>query len=299
VIPKSRNKSNKSTFYAILKKLSKKFTDDYLNNQKDIQKFSNPGINLKELDKKIDPIIERIPSPEEIFQEGVEKIRNEYPDILGKKYIKNNFSECVTKLESTAFSLYLQYEKEMFYEGIEFWIQENEEKLTQLYKKIKDPAKFANEVCKRIYPLIQRIEFRAGQKRKARGGGTFELVFGYLLHELGIQCEKPKGKARKTLKRIDLVIPDQKTALTHPDKAFFLSCKRTLRERWKQTIPERKPSWRVFLTTVDESLPEEKAKEIDELGLIIFVRDKLKNKPHLINKTWVRKLSSLPMNIKI
>lgn len=299
MIPKGRNKIKKPTFCNLLKKVTTKFTDDYLNNQKDFQKFSNPGINLKELDKKIDPIIEKIPALEGIFQEGVQKIRNECPNILNKKYIKNNFSECVIKLESTAFSLYLQYQKEMFYEGIEFWIQENKDKLRRLYKDIKDPIKFANEVCRLVYPLIQRIEFRAGQKRKARGGGTFELVFEYLLKELGIPCEKPKGKARKTLKRIDLVIPNQKTALTHPDKAFFLSCKRTLRERWKQTIPERKPSWRVFLTTVDESLPEDKAIEIDELGMIIFVRDELKNKPHLINKTWVRKLSNLIKNLKI
>jgi len=71
-----------------------------------------------------------------------------------------------------------------------------------------------------------------------------------------------------TVEVLDRVIERER-----PDKAYFLSCKRTLRERWKQTIPERKPSWRVFLLTQDEDLPEDKAEEIDELGMIVYVRE--------------------------
>lgn len=297
---KEENKSKKSTFYNLLKNIIIKFTNDYLNTRKSqFKKFSNPGIDLAKLDRKIDPIIKKLPRPSEVFIEGLKKIEKESPNMLDKNFIRNNFSHCVSKLESTAFNIYLQYQKEIFYEAIELWIHENDDKLRKLYKQIKDPVKFAKEVCKNVFPLIQRIEFRAGQKRKARGGGTFELVFEYLLKELSIPCEKPKGKYRKTLKRIDLVIPNQKTAVQLPDKAFFLSCKRTLRERWKQTIPERAPSWRVYLATVDSNLPENKANEINKLGMIVFVRDEIKNKVHLLNKPWVRKLSELPDNLII
>lgn len=113
-----------------------------------------------------------------------------------------------------------------------------------------------------------------------------------------MSCEKPKGREpRKVLKRIDGVVPNQETALSTPDKAFFLSCKRTLRERWKQTIPERKPAWRVFLLTIDDELSEDKAKEIDQLGIIAYVKDELKDQSHLRDKDWIRKLSDLPRDL--
>jgi hypothetical protein len=142
------------------------------------------------------------------------------------------------------------------------------------------------------------MEFRAGQKRKARGGGTFQIAIEYLLREIKIPCEKPTGKYAKILKRIDLIVPDQKTAIERPDQAYFISAKRTLRERWKQTIPERKPSWRVFLITIDEELSIEKADEINSLGMILYIQDELKSKPFLKDKFWIRSLSDLPKDIK-
>lgn len=145
--------------------------------------------------------------------------------------------------------------------------------------------------------MVKKVEFDSSQTRKARGGKTFEYIIEYLLKSIGILCEKPSGKAGKLLKRIDLVIPNQDIAMKRPDEAYFLSCKRTLRERWKQTIPERKPSWRVFLLTMDENLPENKAMEIDTLGMIVYVRDELKERSHLQKKEWVRKLSDLPRDI--
>jgi len=79
---------------------------------------------------------------------------------------------------------------------------------------------------------------------------------------------------------------------------MFLSVKRTLRERWKQAIPERKPGWRVFLITIDEELSIGKADEINSLGMILYVRDELACKASLENKPWIRRLSDLPKDIK-
>jgi len=251
-----------------------------------------------QLDKKIDPIVKRFPTTENIFVEALEKIKNESPNLLKLTYIKTNFSKCATILEQTAFALYLHYQKGMFFDAIEMWVSENESLLRKLHKKYPSPRDFAEKVSRCVYPLIQRLEFRAGQRRRARGGGTFEMIIRYLLGKLNIPCQKPKGtKFTKILKRIDIVVPDQETAVTRPDQALFLSCKRTLRERWKQSIPERKPSWRVFLLTVDKELSEDKANEIDSLGMIVYVRDELKSKPYLANKAWIRRLSSLPQDL--
>ena len=243
---------------------------------------------------------QKIPSLQKILNEAIESIKRTSPQVLAREYIKAHFSECVTTLEPKAFEIYLDYEEKAFLSAIDIWISQNESTIRGISEKGLPSSDFAKEVIKLFYPLVQRLEFESGQTRKARGGRTFELVIEYLLGKVGIPCQKPEGKQpRAILKRVDLVIPGQMTAIECPDKAFFLSCKRTLRERWKQTIPERKPSWRVFLLTQDEDLPEDKAKEIDQLGMIVYVRDELKSKGYLAKKPWVRKLSHLPKDLSL
>jgi len=256
----------------------------------------------KKLTTKEEKIIyeakKKMPNLQKILKEAYESIQNEELRIFQSEYIKTHFSECVVKLEQKAFSIYLKYEEGLFLSIIEKWISENEDFLIKLNKKCSDFKEFTKEICRNFYPVVQRMEFESSQTRKARGGKSFEYIIECLLKAINIPCEKPRGREpRRILKRVDLVIPDQSTAINRPDQAFFLSCKRTLRERWKQAIPERKPSWRVFLLTIDENLPEDKANEIDALGMIVYVKDELKNQTHLKDKSWVRKLSDLPKDI--
>ncbi|GEM_PF-369970 len=241
---------------------------------------------------------QKIPSLQKILNEAIETTKKTTPKILAPSYIKAHFGECVTALEPRAYKIYLDYEEKAFLSAIDSWILQNQSTINSLIEKGLSPSDLVKEAIKLSYPLVQKLEFESGQTRKARVGRTFELVIEYLLGRIGIPCQKPRGKQhRKILKRVDLVIPDQITAIERPDKAYFLSYKRTLRERWKQTIPERKPSWRVFLLTQDEELTEDKAKEIDELGMIVYVRDELKNKDYLAQKPWVRRLSDLPKDL--
>ena len=119
-----------------------------------------------------------------------------------------------------------------------------------------------------------------------------------MLNLAGVPCEEPHKETKKILKRIDLVSPDAETARLTPDKSIFIAIKRTLRERWKQVVPEHMKGARLYLVTINGKLPEDKAKEIRETGMVVYVRDELKEKPHLKNKPWVRKLSDLPKDIK-
>lgn len=241
----------------------------------------------------------QVPTIQDILELAIKKVEGKSPNITKINYIKSHFSECVSQLEKIAFSIYLKFEEKMFITAIDQWISQNKDALEKLSKKQTDPSDFAREVCKRFYPIVQKMEFESAQKRKARGGKTFEYIIEYLLLRIGIKCQRPEKKARKVLKRVDLVVPNQHIAMTRPDQAYFLSCKRTLRERWKQTIPERKPTWRVFLLTLDDSLPEEKANEINTLGMIIYIKDELKERSHLKDKSWIRKLSELPVDLGV
>jgi hypothetical protein len=239
----------------------------------------------------------KMPNLQKILTLAIDSVQSETPEILKPEYIKQHFSECVVSLERRAFNIYLKNEESLFLSIIDEWVSQNEELIEKINKGSPTPTDFTKEVCKYFYPMVQRMEFDSSQTRKARGGKTFEHIVEYLLRRIEVPCQRPSKEARKILKRVDLVVPDQETAIKRPDSAFFLSCKRTLRERWKQAIPERKPSWRVFLLTIDEILPEDKAMEIDTLGMIVYVRDELKDKSHLQKKEWVRRLSELPKDI--
>ncbi|MHA1304329.1 MAG: type II restriction endonuclease [Candidatus Heimdallarchaeaceae archaeon] len=283
-----------------VKRTLKKLVDNCLNGDNIEHKQST---HYKELTNREREIIHKakaqIPTLQDILELAIQKIEKESPNIIEVSYIKNHFSKCASILEQIAFKIYLKFEERMFITAINQWVTQNKETLEKLSKKFSKPSDFAREVCKRFYPIIQKMEFESAQKRKARGGKTFEYIVEYLLTRIGIECQRPEKKARKILKRVDLVVPNQNVAMTRPDQAYFLSCKRTLRERWKQTIPERKPSWRVFLLTLDDSLPEGKADEINALGMIVYLKDELKREDHLKDKGWVRKLSELPIDLGV
>lgn len=96
----------------------------------------------------------------------------------------------------------------------------------------------------------------------------FENAVKILFYLISVSCEEPHNETRKLSKRIDLVLEHMKDA-------------------------------RLCLAIIDKNLPEGKAKEIRETGMIVYVTDELKMKFHLRNKPWIRKLSNLPKDIKI
>ncbi|MEM3389429.1 MAG: type II restriction endonuclease [Candidatus Bathyarchaeia archaeon] len=242
------------------------------------------GLSSEEIELT-EEAISKIPKVDTV----VEKALKDFEKIAAVDEIKSNFSKALETLEHLASEVYFNEEKSAFNSLIGKWLFLNRDKL----KNDEDAKKALFSFAK----IVRFFEFRTGQMRKARAGRTFEKIVEYSLKKIGISCEKPYGQGREILKRIDIVIPSQSLALEKPDQAFFLSCKRTLRERWKQTIPERKPSWRVFLLTLDDDLSEEKAKEIDQLGIIAYVKDELKSMEYLKNKGWIRKLTDLPKDL--
>ncbi|MCX8097099.1 MAG: type II restriction endonuclease [Spirochaetes bacterium] len=120
-------------------------------------------------------------------------------------------------------------------------------KKTRRHRENKDPhcenyiEKLKNEFLE-FAKAIQNLEKHLGNMRKARGGKSFEKIILILLRMIEITCEIPKGEYRNRLKRIDIVIPSSQQAINYPDRSVFLTCKRTLRERWKQEVPQVGPN---------------------------------------------------------
>ncbi|MGB9608218.1 MAG: type II restriction endonuclease [bacterium] len=239
---------------------------------------------------------EKIPSLDSILEEAM---RN-----LEREEIDNRFGEILVYLDKNATEIYRNNERKAIETLAVEWIEQQKEEIKERLKEMlleegwENFVKKAGKLFSEFGILVQALEKDLGNMRKARGGKTFEKLVINLLKIIGIECEVPKGSIREKLRRIDIVVPSMDVALKTPDKAFFLACKRTLRERWKQEVPSSQPNQRVYLITIDDELSENKANEIRDRGLIAFVRDDLKEQKHLLEKPWVRRLRDLPRELR-
>jgi len=238
-----------------------------------------------------------IPSVDEIIEKTWKNLH------LKKSNVKKNFGEILCDFDVEATKIFRDYESKFLIKLAKLWL--NSQKI-DIQKKLKEIVnekgwnefiEKASKVFVEFGILVQSLEKDLGNMRKARGGKTFEKVVLRLLNFIDINAEIPVGKAREDLKRIDIVIPSIEVATKTPDRAIFLTCKRTLRERWKQEVPQARLNQRIYLITIDNDISESKAKEINEKGLIAFVRDDLVQNGPLKNLSWIRKLSDLPKEI--
>jgi hypothetical protein len=182
-----------------------------------------------------------------------------------------------------------------FPELIRIWMKE----LRPEIEKYENDPHFIEEMLTNFWPVAKRFELRLSQMRKARAGITFEMIVRIMLGKIGIRCEDVSKNRDDMLKRIDIVIPDKETALRRPDHARFLACKTTLRERYKQIGQERDRGWIIYVLTLDNDIPDRKAREMREQGIYVYVKDEVKAKKHLVDKDWIRKLSELPRDVTV
>lgn len=216
------------------------------------------------------------------------------------KYVKKRFGDSVVSLDIEATRIFRNYERIAIKKLADLWISAQKVGIKEKFRELSLIYNWdvfintASEIFVEFGILVQNMEKDLGNMRKARGGRTFELIVTKLLKFIKIKCEMPIGKGKEDLKRIDIVIPDVMTASKMPDKAFFLTCKRTLRERWKQEVPQARLNQRFYLLTIDPSLSESKALEINEKQLIAFVRHDLTQIPNFKKFNWIRSLNDLP-----
>jgi len=247
------------------------------------------------------------------MEEFIRKAKEEIPSVehimdlvwkeanFTKEQVWESFGSVLMEFDQRATEKFLEYEKKAIRKLAQLWIESQESNVKERFRKIlEDNENFVKklaEIFSSFAELVQRLEKDLGNMRKARGGATFERSVIELLKYIGIPCQAPKGEVREKLRRVDVVIPSEDVALNTPDKAVFITCKRTLRERWKQEVPSAGPNQRFYLVTIDHKLSDKKVKEIGSKGLIVYVRDELKEE-NFKNFHWVRKLSDLPKDLE-
>ena len=182
----------------------------------------------------VDEAKRSIPALDTILDEALNNLKFE------KEEVKNNFGVALVSIDEEAPRIFRGYENKALLSLSKSWIESQREEIKNKLKKIvaqkgwNNFIREASELFAEFGTLVQSFEKDVGNMRKARGGKTFEKAILKLLKFIGISCEIPTGKSREKLRRIDIVIPSIEVAMQTPDRAVFLTCKRTLRERWKQ-----------------------------------------------------------------
>lgn len=151
--------------------------------------------------------------------------------------------------------------------------------------------------------FVQEFERRLGQKRKARGGTSLEDVVGFIFNTFDLpSAGKPK--------HFDQDIEVDKWFKCSDGWVIGISCKRTLRERWKQlsqadrgTLSHFKIKEIWHIITYDKDLSDDKITRLGEQNHVIYLSDKSevykRCKDHIGMSSYVRPLSSLVSDIRM
>lgn len=150
--------------------------------------------------------------------------------------------------------------------------------------------------------FVQEFERRLGQKRKARGGNSLETVVSFLFHYYKISSTEAPS-------HFDQDLEVDKWFKCRDGWSIGISCKRTLRERWKQLSQadrgtlshfKIKELWHVI--TFDKDLSDDKIVRLGEQGHFFYLMDNSETYQRCINhigmKEYVRPLSKFIFDIK-
>lgn len=128
-----------------------------------------------------------------------------------------------------------------------------------------DPHINDREIARIISGIVQEYERRAGQSRASTAGNVLETALQYIFHQFGIPASG--NPAHFGDLEIDNVVDG-------PNGSIGFSCKRTLRERFRQSLSREAEIgvdevWFVSLMMADVS--EEKIQDISNDGSRIYV----------------------------
>ena len=150
--------------------------------------------------------------------------------------------------------------------------------------------------------FVQEFERRAGQKRKKRAGGSLEDVTGFILNYFDI-------KSINAPEHFQTDIEADKWIKTKDNWLIGISCKRTIRERWKQVssasaqvLSRFKIKQIYHIVTYDEDLSDDKITMLGEQRHIFYLPDNSRILANAINhiglKDYVRPMSNFVKDIK-
>ncbi len=159
-----------------------------------------------------------------------------------------------------------------------------------------------NDSNKVLTAFAQEFERRAAQKRKSRAGGSLQDVTSFILDYYNIDSVSQPEHFQADIEVGKWIRCKDKWLIG-------ISCKRTLRERWKQVssatseiLSKFKIKYIYHILTYDEDLSEDKLSLLGGLRHISYLPDESRNfnyyKKHIGLKDFVKPISEFINDIK-
>jgi hypothetical protein len=211
---------------------------------------------------------------------------------MSKDFIKSNFSKACEAAFDEAHRIY-NLHQDGFLDRLSSDIVEGKGKTKFTLDDVKS-------LVREAVGHGTEAEMTLKQSRASRAGKAFELIVMRLLHMIDIKNEhitdEPDGS---NLRRIDIVVPDKRTAAEDPFKAHFLSLKTSLKDRWKLVVEDMAEGQRTYLITLlqGEKISKNVVDKIALAGMKFYIPDGIKDSL-FPNNGKVKRLSDLPSDLR-
>ena len=247
LLDRRRKSTNK---YAAIQQL----LSDLLQKMETTKDFEVLALTCDKIIIPINQALKKIPNDDTVFVESIAKA------LLDTKGI-NGLSDIIITLDDIGSKGCMAYERAEIVRA--FGILRNE-----LGKILEE-----EEMNIVLTAFAQEFERRMGQKRKGRAGRGIENITGIILNYFGI-------KAAQAPEHFTTGLEIDKWVRTKDGWTIGISCKRTLRERWKQAYTtdldllnrhKIKELWHVI--AFDKDLSDDKITEIGSHRAILYLPD--------------------------
>jgi EcoRII C terminal len=204
-----------------------------------------------------------IPTGLELTQRAILEALGEPP--YDVEFIKDNFSSLVSDLQLAAYGHYLQAEREVC--GA---------KLAQYIKSQMTEASSENSLIaiQKSFFVLDRFYLSLTQSRRQRAGAAFEIVVQTLFRALGYPYT---AQPELSGSRPDFVLPSIEHYHLFATDCMIFTCKRTLRERWRQVVTEGLSGQSFYLATIDEGISGPGLAQMKERNVMVVVPDTIKS----------------------
>ena len=184
--------------------------------------------------------------------------------IADKQFIKDNFSELVADIQVTAYYSYLAAERDVCGKVLAKMLRE---------QMSQGSGATLEAALTERYFTVDRFFLSLTQSRRTRAGTTFEAVVSTLFRALNYPHTAQPEIAGS---RPDYVLPSIKHYHDFATDCLIFTCKRTLRERWRQVVTEGMTGQAFFLATIDQGLSATELQRMKNRNVIVVVPKVLK-----------------------
>jgi len=219
-----------------------------------------------------------------------------------KKYdvgtLKGNVESLLIDERESIYQLFLRDESRMNAKLVSHLMQNRDfaksryEKLLATSKIFEDKAtldidvfrlrttELYGEVTGEIFPYLYSLSLSSTNSRRARAGGTFEMLIEKCLEILDYTFQNQSSlgtdfyKSNRIGKKVDIIIPGRKAYEQRRTDCGIISAKTTLRERWQEVVEElnRSNVRHIYLATLDEGITSNQVDIMKEYNITLIVR---------------------------